>query len=216
MLSDLRNNATTALEKAKLAISNRSLSGNSNSTTSNHEGQQVVLDCDDDEEDQRQQLQNQNTAANNSLRPGTIEPLSVLRSSLTELRAGSTRALEKAKLVVSGGVGRNSSSIQDDNSNKPDQSRQQLNGNSNEVDDDQSLSSSQQSSQVDRLEELSQYCPKLTIQQRLMGFFICFSVGCEYSVFLGMQYAFEWKGNDRWILHMYRNIFRNTSGLQFY
>lgn len=32
--------------------------------------------------------------------------------------------------------------------------------------------------QPDRLEELAEYCPQLTFQQRLMGFAISFSLGC--------------------------------------
>ena len=33
-------------------------------------------------------------------------------------------------------------------------------------------------SQMDRLEELAEYCPQLTLQQRLIGFAVCFSLGC--------------------------------------
>jgi hypothetical protein len=36
---------------------------------------------------------------------------------------------------------------------------------------------------VDRLEELSGYCPQLTFQQRLIGFAASFSLGCEYDTF---------------------------------
>lgn len=32
--------------------------------------------------------------------------------------------------------------------------------------------------QMDRLEELAEYCPQLTLQQRLIGFAVCFSLGC--------------------------------------
>ena len=32
----------------------------------------------------------------------------------------------------------------------------------------------------DRLEELAEYCPKLTLQQRLVGFASSFSLGCTY------------------------------------
>ena len=31
----------------------------------------------------------------------------------------------------------------------------------------------------DRLEELAEYCPTLTFQQRLIGFAVCFGMGCE-------------------------------------
>jgi hypothetical protein len=33
--------------------------------------------------------------------------------------------------------------------------------------------------QTDRLEELSEYCPQLTFQQRLIGFAVSFSTGCK-------------------------------------
>jgi hypothetical protein len=39
--------------------------------------------------------------------------------------------------------------------------------------------------QVDRLEELAEYCPKLTFQQRLMGFAISFSLGCTCCCLMG-------------------------------
>ena len=35
-------------------------------------------------------------------------------------------------------------------------------------------------SQPDRLEELAEYCPQLTFQQRLTGFAISFSLGCTF------------------------------------
>jgi hypothetical protein len=37
---------------------------------------------------------------------------------------------------------------------------------------------------VDRLEELSEYCPQLTFQQRLIGFAASFSLGCEWLLSL--------------------------------
>jgi hypothetical protein len=36
-------------------------------------------------------------------------------------------------------------------------------------------------SQMDRLEELAEYCPQLTLQQRLIGFAVCFSLGCTLA-----------------------------------
>lgn len=37
--------------------------------------------------------------------------------------------------------------------------------------------------QPDRLEELSDLCPTLTYQQRILGFFASFSLGCEYYLY---------------------------------
>jgi hypothetical protein len=37
---------------------------------------------------------------------------------------------------------------------------------------------------VDRLEELSEYCPQLTFQQRLIGFAASFSLGCEWLLLI--------------------------------
>jgi uncharacterized metal-binding protein len=34
--------------------------------------------------------------------------------------------------------------------------------------------------QPDRLEELAEYCPTLTFQQRLIGFAVCFGMGCTW------------------------------------
>ena len=39
--------------------------------------------------------------------------------------------------------------------------------------------SEKQEQQPDRLEELSEYCPSLTWQQRLIGFAVSFSLGCK-------------------------------------
>lgn len=43
-------------------------------------------------------------------------------------------------------------------------------------------SEAEEQKQVDRLEELSEYCPQLTFQQRLLGFAASFSLGCK-SIF---------------------------------
>ena len=32
----------------------------------------------------------------------------------------------------------------------------------------------------DVLEDLGEFCPKLTFQQRVIGFFSCFALGCKY------------------------------------
>lgn len=39
---------------------------------------------------------------------------------------------------------------------------------------------SQEPQQPDRLEELAEYCPQLTFQQRLIGFAVSFSLGCKF------------------------------------
>jgi tetrahydromethanopterin S-methyltransferase subunit E len=49
--------------------------------------------------------------------------------------------------------------------------------------DTESQSSSQQ--QPDRLEELAEYCPQLTFQQRLIGFAVSFSLGCKWCFVIG-------------------------------
>lgn len=40
------------------------------------------------------------------------------------------------------------------------------------------------SQQSDRLEELSEFCPQLTYQQRLIGFVVSFSLGCTFIFFI--------------------------------
>lgn len=40
-------------------------------------------------------------------------------------------------------------------------------------------SEAEEQKQVDRLEEISEYCPQLTFQQRLIGFAVSFSLGCK-------------------------------------
>ena len=42
-------------------------------------------------------------------------------------------------------------------------------------------SEAEEQKQVDRLEEISEYCPQLTFQQRLIGFAVSFSLGCKYK-----------------------------------
>lgn len=41
-------------------------------------------------------------------------------------------------------------------------------------------SEAEEQKQVDRLEEISEYCPQLTFQQRLIGFAVSFSLGCKF------------------------------------
>jgi hypothetical protein len=72
------------------------------------------------------------------------------------IRKSTTGALDRAKLVL--GRGENSSN----NSN-----------------DEPDGIVSETTPAMDRLEELSSYCPQLTFQQRLIGFAASFSLGCE-------------------------------------
>jgi len=41
----------------------------------------------------------------------------------------------------------------------------------------------QEQQQPDRLEELAEYCPQLTFQQRLIGFAVSFTLGCKQLFF---------------------------------
>jgi uncharacterized metal-binding protein len=47
-------------------------------------------------------------------------------------------------------------------------------------------SEAEEQKQVDRLEEISEYCPQLTFQQRLIGFGVSFSLGCKYIYLVRM------------------------------
>jgi hypothetical protein len=44
--------------------------------------------------------------------------------------------------------------------------------------EDHSETASQTPPQPDRLEELAEFCPQLTYQQRIIGFAVSFSLGC--------------------------------------
>ena len=46
---------------------------------------------------------------------------------------------------------------------------------------EQTTNNVEEQSQPDRLEELAEYCPQLTFQQRLIGFAVSFSLGCAYA-----------------------------------
>lgn len=75
-----------------------------------------------------------------------------------EIRKGTTGALDKAKLIFANRGGSNGEP-DTESATKP------------EVED--------QPQQPDRLEELSDLCPQLTFQQRLIGFAVSFSLGCK-------------------------------------
>jgi uncharacterized metal-binding protein len=67
-----------------------------------------------------------------------------------DIRKGTTDAFDKAKLVFSKGTNTGEAAATD----------------------------VEEQSQPDRLEELAEYCPQLTFQQRLIGFAVSFSLGC--------------------------------------
>jgi uncharacterized metal-binding protein len=73
-----------------------------------------------------------------------------------ELRKSTTGALDKAKLIFNPAATSAATTTAE-----------------NET---ESQASSQQ---PDRLEELAEYCPQLSFQQRLIGFAVSFSLGCE-------------------------------------
>lgn len=74
-----------------------------------------------------------------------------------ELRKGTTGALDKAKLAFSRG-----------SSSEPSATN------------DAAASDVEEQSQPGRLEELAEYCPQLSFQERLIGFAVSFSLGCMY------------------------------------
>jgi hypothetical protein len=84
---------------------------------------------------------------------------------LDQVRSSATGALDKAKLVISTrslNAGQSESSGDAEDQSSPLQEEQQ-----------------QRQQPLDRLEELSEYCPKLNFQQRLIGFFVSFGLGCK-------------------------------------
>lgn len=82
-----------------------------------------------------------------------------------EIRKSTTGALDKAKLLL------NPNATTSTNTTT-------VNGNAavEKMTDDSETASQQQ---PDRLEELSEFCPQLTYQQRLIGFVVSFSLGCK-------------------------------------
>jgi uncharacterized metal-binding protein len=96
-----------------------------------------------------------------------------------EIRKSTTGALDKAKLMV---FQRDAGAA---------------------VEDEEQTSPQQQ-----RLEELAEYCPQLTFQQRLIGFAVCFSLGCTCST-NAIVMDRDWlrhgccaKEQGLWLLHM--------------
>jgi hypothetical protein len=94
-----------------------------------------------------------------------------------DIRKSTTNALDRAKLVFqqnSGGAGGGGGAGGDD-----EQESIHVGG-----------ASETSNPTVDRLEELSGYCPQLTFQQRLIGFAASFSLGCEYDISVGFCFLF--------------------------
>ena len=66
-----------------------------------------------------------------------------------------------------------------------DRAKQALNrnGKGSESGGDEEASQTSQSQASDQLEALSEYCPQLTFQQRLIGFAVCFTIGHMIAFF---------------------------------
>jgi hypothetical protein len=87
---------------------------------------------------------------------------------LEEFRKSTSGALDKAKLIFNKNGPNNSNSRGTD---------VEGNATENASQDEQSQTS------VDRLEELAEYCPQLTFQQRLIGFAVSFFIGYMIAFF---------------------------------
>ena len=66
-----------------------------------------------------------------------------------------------------------------------DRAKQALNRGSKDTENggDEEASQTSQSQASDQLDALSEYCPQLDFQQRLIGFAVCFSIGHMIAVF---------------------------------
>lgn len=84
--------------------------------------------------------------------------------SFEEVRKSASGAIDKAKLMISDSSSRSNSGVEDGSENADGKG------------DDSTES-------PDRLEELAEYCPKLTFQQRLIGFAVSFSMGYLIAFF---------------------------------
>lgn len=82
-----------------------------------------------------------------------------------EIRKSTTGAFDKAKLLLN------------PNASTTAANTTTTNGNAVAMTDDSETESQQQ---PDRLEELSEFCPQLTYQQRIIGFIVSFSLGCTF------------------------------------
>ena len=86
-----------------------------------------------------------------------------------ELRKSTTGAFDKAKLLLNP----NTSTTTNHTT---------TNGNAAVVIPMSDDSETASQIQPDRLEELSDFCPQLTYQQRIIGFVVSFSLGCTFSL----------------------------------
>lgn len=84
-----------------------------------------------------------------------------------EIRKSTTGAFDKAKLLLNPNASNSSNNTTTANGNSAV---------SVPMTDDSETASQPQ--QPDRLEELSEFCPQLTYQQRIIGFVVSFSLGC--------------------------------------
>ena len=80
-----------------------------------------------------------------------------------ELRKSTTGALDKAKLLLNPNASTSTANTTTVNGNAATATM---------TDDSETASQ-----QPDRLEELSEFCPQLTFQQRIIGFVVSFSLG---------------------------------------
>lgn len=99
-----------------------------------------------------------------------------------EIKKGAGGALDRAKLMVtdaasSRGLIRSGSAGAGGNNNNNE------NGDGGTGDGADGASEQSEGSGTDRLEELAEYCPKLTFQQRLIGFAVSFSMGYMIAFF---------------------------------
>lgn len=90
----------------------------------------------------------------------SIETVETQAEMFDQIKQKSNEAMEKAKVALR----REGSSTTDDGDGVQQSTTQESDGSSS------------------RLEELSEMCPQLTFQQRLMGFTICFGFGCTSYV----------------------------------
>ena len=189
MFSELRTSAADALLKAKSALN---LQQQANDNNEGCDEENVSRNTRTNPNDTKHSEFNESTPSVGSITSGISDRFN---NSLifSELRTGSSRALEKAKLVLTNN--RNATSDNEESeqlqqnetnwfrksiNNMKMETQQSPSGTGGLEDDTVSVSSSQQSAtnSTDRLEELAQYCPQLTIQQRLIGFTMSFSLGC--------------------------------------
>jgi hypothetical protein len=180
MFSELRQNATTALEKAKLAFQEQKTSSSLSSHPQNND--EAIERAEEQRHLPTATIGTEDNDVNDMNGTTTTSNRSSMNQAWQDFRSNSTKAFEQAKVFA---LTRNPSSIsaaENDDSDSNDQLNTSINGTTTMP--PATDSASQSASSIDRLEELSQYCPKLTIQQRLMGFAMSFTLGCKYFILL--------------------------------